>query len=152
MGEAEGRAPWNATGHVVHRQGKPPPDEHNIFKTFLRASFYLPSPNGQVQQQNSSTYKTWEFHKWRLQHLDLIWGVNTTWVVAMWVGRVGEGGKVTKVKAINRFCHKLPYISLSVISLLQRYKTDINTSVGCYINIISVNEITVFKCKFKLNP
>ncbi len=28
----------------------------------------------------------------------------------MWVGRVGEGGKVTKVKAINQFCHKLPFI------------------------------------------
>ncbi len=28
----------------------------------------------------------------------------------MWVGRVGEGGKVTKVKAINQFCHKLPSI------------------------------------------
>ncbi len=37
-------------------------------------------------------------------------------------------------------------------SVLQRYKTDVNTSIGWYINIISVNEITVFNCKFKLKP
>ncbi len=30
--------------------------------------------------------------------------------------------------------------------------TDFSTSVGWYINIISVNEITVFNCKFKLKP
>ncbi len=30
-----------------------------------------------------------------------------------------------------------------VFSVLQRYKTDFSTSVGWYINIISINEITV---------
>ncbi len=30
--------------------------------------------------------------------------------------------------------------------------TDFSTSIGWYINIISVNEITVFNCKFKLKP
>ncbi len=35
---------------------------------------------------------------------------------------------------------------------LLRYKTDFSTSIGWYINIISVNEITVFNCKFKLKP
>ncbi len=37
-------------------------------------------------------------------------------------------------------------------SVFQSYKTDFSTSVGWYINIISVNEITVFNCKFKLKP
>ncbi len=41
---------------------------------------------------------------------------------------------------------------LLVISVLQRYKTDLSTSVCWYINIISVNEIAVFNCKFKLKP
>ncbi len=36
---------------------------------------------------------------------------------------------------------------LVIISVLQRYKTY--TSVGWYINNISVNEITVFNCKIK---
>uniref|UniRef100_A0A673GQM5 PLA2c domain-containing protein n=1 Tax=Sinocyclocheilus rhinocerous TaxID=307959 RepID=A0A673GQM5_9TELE len=36
---------------------------------------------------------------------------------------------------------------LVVISVLQRYKTDFSTSIGWYINSISVNEITVFNCK-----
>ncbi len=40
--------------------------------------------------------------------------------------------------------------AFGVISVLQRYKTDFSTSIGWYINIISVNEITVFNCKFKL--
>ncbi len=39
---------------------------------------------------------------------------------------------------------------LVVISVLNRFKTDFSTSIGWYINIISVNEITVFNCKFKL--
>ncbi len=30
--------------------------------------------------------------------------------------------------------------------------TDFSTSIGWFINIISVNEITVFNCKFKLKP
>ncbi len=30
--------------------------------------------------------------------------------------------------------------------------TDFSTLIGWYINIISVNEITVFNCKFKLKP
>ncbi len=38
-----------------------------------------------------------------------------------------------------------------VISVLQRYKTDFSTLIGWYINIISVNEITVFNCKCELN-
>ncbi len=33
---------------------------------------------------------------------------------------------------------------LVVISVLQCYKTDIGTSVGQYINIISVNEIHIY--------
>ncbi len=41
---------------------------------------------------------------------------------------------------------------LVVISLLQRYKTDFSTSICWYINIVSLNEITVFNCKFKLTP
>ncbi len=44
------------------------------------------------------------------------------------------------------------HLLLVVISVLQRYKTDFSTSIGWYINIISVNEITVFNCKFKLKP
>ncbi len=48
-----------------------------------------------------------------------------------------------------RFSHHL--LLLVVISVLQRYKTDFSTSIGWYINIISLKEITVFKCKFKLN-
>ncbi len=46
----------------------------------------------------------------------------------------------------------LGHMSLHFINLLQRYKTDFSTSLGWYINIITVNEITVFKCKFKLKP
>ncbi len=30
--------------------------------------------------------------------------------------------------------------------------TNFSTSIGWYINIISVNEITVFNCKLKLKP
>ncbi len=41
---------------------------------------------------------------------------------------------------------------LVVISVLQRYKTDFSNSIDWYINIKSVNEITVFKCKFKFKP
>ncbi len=44
------------------------------------------------------------------------------------------------------------HLHLVVISVFQRYKTDFSTSIGWYINIISVNEITVFNCKFKLKP
>ncbi len=33
----------------------------------------------------------------------------------MWVGRVGEGGKVTKVKAINQFLHKMPDIDYRLL-------------------------------------
>ncbi len=47
-------------------------------------------------------------------------------------------------------CDSHHLLLLVVISLLQRYKTDFSTSIGWYINIISVNEITVFNCKFKL--
>ncbi len=35
------------------------------------------------------------------------------------------------------------HLLLVVISVFQRYKTDFSTSIGWYINIISVNEITV---------
>ncbi len=35
---------------------------------------------------------------------------------------------------------------------IQRYKTDFSTSAGWYINIISVNEINVFNCIFKVKP
>ncbi len=48
--------------------------------------------------------------------------------------------------------HVTLILLLVVISVLQRYKTDFSTSIGWYINIISVNEITVFNCKFKLKP
>ncbi len=44
------------------------------------------------------------------------------------------------------------HLLLVVISVLQRYKRDFTTSIGWYINIISVIEITVFKCQFKLKP
>ncbi len=47
-------------------------------------------------------------------------------------------------------CDSHHLLLLVVISVLQRYKTDFSTSIGWYINIISVNEITVFNCKFKL--
>ncbi len=47
-------------------------------------------------------------------------------------------------------CDSHHLLFLVVISVLQRYKTDFSTSIGWYINIISVDEITVFKCKFKL--
>ncbi len=49
-------------------------------------------------------------------------------------------------------CDSHHLLLLVVISVLQRYKTDFSTSIGWYINIISVNEITVFNCKFKLKP
>ncbi len=42
--------------------------------------------------------------------------------------------------------------NLVFISVFQRYKTDFITSIGWYINIISVNDIMVFNCKFKLKP
>ncbi len=45
-------------------------------------------------------------------------------------------------------CDSHHLLLLVVISVLQRYKTDFSTSIGWYINIISVNEITVFNCKF----
>ncbi len=41
------------------------------------------------------------------------------------------------------------WLSISMYEF-QRYKTDFSTSEGCYTNIISVHEITVFNCKFKL--
>ncbi len=44
-------------------------------------------------------------------------------------------------------CDSHHLLFLMVISVLQRYKTDFSTSIGCYIIIISVNEITVFNCK-----
>ncbi len=44
------------------------------------------------------------------------------------------------------------HLLLVIISVLQRYKTYFSTSIGWYINIISVNEITVFNCIFKLKP
>ncbi len=47
-------------------------------------------------------------------------------------------------------CDSHHLLLLVVISVLQSFKTDFSTSIGCYINIISVDEITVFKCKFKL--
>ncbi len=51
-------------------------------------------------------------------------------------------------------CDSHQLLLLVVISVLQRYKTDFSTLIGWYINIrpISVNEITVFNCKFKLKP
>ncbi len=39
------------------------------------------------------------------------------------------------------------HLHLVVISVFQRYKTNFRTLIGWYINIISVNEITVFNCK-----
>ncbi len=47
-------------------------------------------------------------------------------------------------------CDSHHLLLLVVISVLQRYKTDFSTSVCWYINIISVNEITVFNCKPKM--
>ncbi len=44
-------------------------------------------------------------------------------------------------------CDSHHLLLLVVISVLQTY---FSTSIGWYINIISVNEITVFNCKFKL--
>ncbi len=35
-----------------------------------------------------------------------------------------------------------------LITGYQRYKADFSTSIGWYINVISVNEITVFNCKY----
>ncbi len=49
-------------------------------------------------------------------------------------------------------CDSHHLLLLVLISVLQRYETDFSTSIGCYINMISVNEITVFNCKFKLKP
>ncbi len=48
------------------------------------------------------------------------------------------------------FSHE--HLHLVVISIFQRYKTDLSTLIGWYINIISDNEIMVFNCKFKLKP
>ncbi len=42
------------------------------------------------------------------------------------------------------------HLLLVVISVLQRYRFQYFNRL--YINIISVNEITVFNCKFKLKP
>ncbi len=44
------------------------------------------------------------------------------------------------------------HLLLVVISALQSYNTDFSTLIGWYINVISVNEITVFNCKLKLKP
>ncbi len=49
-------------------------------------------------------------------------------------------------------CDSHHLLLLVVISALQSYKTDFSASIGWYINIISDNEITVFKCTFKLKP
>ncbi len=46
----------------------------------------------------------------------------------------------------------LHHLHLMVISVFKMYKTDFSTSIGWCVNIISVNEITVFNCKFKLKP
>ncbi len=47
--------------------------------------------------------------------------------------------------------HHVTLISSCFWWLSVYYKdTDFSTLIGCYINIISVNEITVFNCKFKL--
>ncbi len=43
-------------------------------------------------------------------------------------------------------------LHLVVISVFQRYKTDLSISIGWYINIRSVKEITVFSYKFELKP
>ncbi len=40
------------------------------------------------------------------------------------------------------------YLNAIVFSVLQRNKTDFTTSICWYINMISVNEITVFNCNF----
>ncbi len=47
---------------------------------------------------------------------------------------------------IMRLSHHL--LLLVVISVFQRYKTIFSTLIGWYINIIPVNEITVFNCYF----
>ncbi len=48
-------------------------------------------------------------------------------------------------------CDSHHNLLLVVINVLQRYKTNFSTLIGWYIiNIISVNEITVFTCTFKL--
>ncbi len=49
-------------------------------------------------------------------------------------------------------CDSHQHLLLVVISVLQRYKTDFSISIGWYMNIISVNEIMEFNCKFKLKP
>ncbi len=47
-------------------------------------------------------------------------------------------------------CDSHQHLLLVVIGVLQSYKTDFSTLIGWYINITSVNEITVFNCTFKL--
>ncbi len=87
--------------HALLRWANPHRMSITSSKTFLRASFYLLSPNGHIQ----TFVQTWEFHTWRLQHLDLIWGVTGStrhgWSQCGWTawGR----GKGQKVKAINLF-------------------------------------------------
>ncbi len=42
--------------------------------------------------------------------------------------------------------------TFGVSQCISKVKTDFSTSIGWYINNISVNEITVFNCKPKLKP
>ncbi len=49
-------------------------------------------------------------------------------------------------------CDSPQHLLLVVVSGLQSYKTDFSTSIGWYINIISVNKIAVINCKIKLKP
>ncbi len=90
--------PWNAPGPQMV---KPPPDEHNIFKTFLRASFHLLSPDWQVQTY-VQTFRHDDSNIWNSFEWSTPMWVVAMGVVAMWVGRVGEGGKaINQVSSIK---------------------------------------------------
>ncbi len=65
---------------------------------------------------------------------------------------IKASAKCINVNVNGSSCDSHHLLHLVVISVLQRYKTDFSTSMGWYINIISVNEIMVFNCKFKLKP
>ncbi len=107
------------------------PDEHNIFKTFLRASFHLLSPDWQVQTY-VQTFRHDDSNIWNSFEWSTPMWVVAMGVVAMWVGRVGEGGKAINQVSSIKFdtCWRLftTHILCDLTSFLSHFQNHCSCS------------------------
>ncbi len=95
---------WNAPGHVVHRWANPLRMSITSSKHSSGLHFISCHRTDTYKHHNSSTDDV------GISRMTIATsgshlrghGVNTMWVIAMWVGRVGEG-KSHKSRAINHF-------------------------------------------------